>query len=347
MIDALKGKIYPTAVGSLPFTDPKQACEKILKSFKALPFWPQLTRRSFLENMYVQYAEKIPGIVVDLKEKRIYVDTRKDSSAEFEKLYERFLENDVDFFSISSQRAEGLYAFTDIVKGLKAKPAILKGQTIGPVSFGLTVTDDKRRALFYDIEQREALIKTLTMRARWQVRKLSETGLPCIIFIDEPYLSSIGSSYVSLKKQEAAFALNEMIDALHQEGASCGVHCCGNTDWGFLLGTGLDILNFDAYNFYEGIALYPDELSAFLKRGGMLAWGLVPTNEDVLKENDSTLLGRFEKALALLAKKGIKKEDILNSMIVTPSCGMGLLDEYLADMIIEQTVRLSEKLKGL
>lgn len=347
MTEALKGKFYPTAVGSLPYKDSKTACEKILKNFKDIPFWPQLIRRSFLENMYVQYSEKIPGIVVDTKEKRIYVDTQKVIPGDLEKLYEKFLENDLDFFSISKDHAEGLYEFIENVKRLDKKPKFLKGQIIGPISFGLTVTDEKKRSLFFIPAQKEVILKTLSMRARWQIRKLKETGVDCIIFIDEPYLASIGSSYINLKKEEVLLGLNEIIQAIHKEGAICGIHCCGNTDWGFLLGTDIDILNFDAYNFYESLSLYPKELEKFLKRGGMTAWGIVPTTQEVLKESDKSLLERIERVIALLTKKGLKSADILNSMIITPSCGLGLLDEYLAQIIMEHVVGVSEKLKKI
>lgn len=347
MIEELKGKFYPTAIGSLPYKDPKTACEKILGNFKEIPFWPQLVRRSFFENMYVQFSEGFPGAVVDIENKRIYVDTKKDLSKETEALYEKFLKDDVDSFSVSRDYAEGLYAFTELLTKTRAKPKFLKGHITGPVSFGLTVTDEKNRSLFYNTELKEALIKTLSMRARWQVRKLKETGINCIIFIDEPYLTSIGSSFVSLKKEEVLSGLGEVIQAVHKEESLCGIHCCGNTDWSILLTTRVDILSFDAYNFYETISLYPRELEAFLERGGILAWGIIPNTQELLKENYNSLVERLEKALDLLVKKGIKKNDILDSMIITPSCGLGLIDEYLSDIVIEQTVGFSEKLRKL
>jgi len=345
VIQELKGKFYPTSVGSLPYKDSKFACEKILKVFKEIPFWPQLIKRSFAENMYVQFSEKLPGVVVDSKEKRIYVDTQKDLSPELEKLYEKFLQNDLDFFAISRDHAEGLYELIEAVKKMSSKPKFLKGQITGPVSFGLTVTDDKRRSLFYNTEMKEAILKTLAMRVKWQIRKLKETGIDCIIIIDEPYLTSIGSSYVSLKKEDALLGLNEVISAIHQEGAICGIHCCGNTDWAFLLNTDVDIVNFDAYNFYESISLYPKELEAFLTKGGLLAWGIVPNGKEVLEESDDSLVERFKNASKLLINKGIKEKAILDSMLVTPSCGLGLADEHITTAVMDRLIGVSDKLR--
>lgn len=341
----LKGQFYPTATGSLPYKDSKIACEKILKNFKDIPFWPQLIKRSFFENMYVQFSQGLPGVVVDSKEKRIYVDTAKDLSKETENLYEKFLANDLDFFSITRDYAEGLYELVELLKKVSPKPKFLKGQITGPMSFGLTVTDENRRCLFYNPELKEALLKTLSMKARWQIRKLKETGINCIIFIDEPYLTSIGSSFINIEKEEALTSLNEIIRAVHTEGAICGIHCCGNTDWGLILNTDIDILNFDAFNFYESISLYPKELEAFLKRGGLLAWGIVLNTQDILKENKDSLIARLKEGLDLLVKKGIKKEDIFNSMLITPSCGLGLVEEHISDIVIKDTIEVSDELR--
>lgn len=345
MIQELRGKIYPTGIGSLPYKEAKPACDEILKNFHDVPFWPQLVKRSFLENMYVQFSEKFPGVVVDPDEKRIYIDTAKDLMPALEELYGRFLETDLEYFSISRDHAEGLYELVERVKASAVKPKFLKGQIIGPVSFGLTVADEKRRSIAYNPELKEALVKTISMRARWQIRKLKETQTPCILFIDEPYLASIGSSYINLKREDAFSQLNEVIRSIHDEGALCGIHCCGNTDWGLLLTTDVDVINFDAYIFADNLALYPVELKRFLERGGMLAWGIVPSTQDILKESDEGLIEKLNRAVEALAKKGIKKETIFDSMMITPSCGLGLNDEYLARMIIEHTGAIADKIR--
>ena len=47
----------PTALGSLPIVDPTEACRLMTQSFPAIPVWPQLPKRTYLENMYVQFSE--------------------------------------------------------------------------------------------------------------------------------------------------------------------------------------------------------------------------------------------------------------------------------------------------
>jgi hypothetical protein len=85
-----------------------------------------------------------------------------------------------------------------------------------------------------------------------------------------------------------------------------------------LLSTNLDILNFDAYGYLETLSLYPKDLKAFLERGGILAWGIVPTNEDVIKEDAQSLVRRFKEGVETLSKKGID-QTLLERAILTPS----------------------------
>ena len=54
----------PTIIGSMPHTDPSAACRQVAHYLKDIPAWPQLPNRSFLENMYVQYSQGFPGVVI-------------------------------------------------------------------------------------------------------------------------------------------------------------------------------------------------------------------------------------------------------------------------------------------
>ena len=115
--------------------------------------------------------------------------------------------------------------------------------------------------------------------------------------------------------------MNEVLQGI--EGLKA-IHCCGNTDWGLVLATDIDVLNFDAYGYANTLFLYPEEVMDFLKKGGILAWGIVPTNEeDLFKENADSLVARLENNMKTLAQKGISMDEILQSSIITPSCGLG------------------------
>jgi methionine synthase II (cobalamin-independent) len=180
------------------------------------------------------------------------------------------------------------------------------------------------------------------MKARWQVRLLKHLSEDVIIFIDEPYLVSIGSSFVNISKPDAVNAIEEIDGALKEEGAFSGVHCCGNTDWSLLLKSGIDIVNFDAYNFIKEFSLYSSDIEDYLKDNGTIAWGIVPSSDAALKESAASVEKKLEAALKALSDKGVNTDNM--SSIVTPSCGLGTLDENTASKILELTGSVSRKL---
>jgi len=335
----------PTCIGSVPHTDAKEICEKILTSFKNIPFWPQLPKRSFLENMYAQYSEGLPNIKIDEKKKSIYLDTSDNLSSKIEAVYEKYLSEDLGYFAITEAYAKGFYEFVKQVKNKKPKSLkFVKGQVTGPVSFGLAVVDEMRQPIFHNQELQEVLTKVLCMKIKWQVRKLKEICDKVIICIDEPYMVSIGSSYINIKPEEAAKRIKELVEEVHKEGAVAGIHCCGNTDWGMLLKMGIDIINLDAYDFIESISLYPEELKKFLQSGKCVAWGIVPTDAGK-EDNLDVLLDKLNKGFDILSRKGIERKSFLGSSLVTPSCGCGTLSVSQTEKVFELTLKISKKLK--
>jgi len=333
-----------TGIGSLPFKDSKTACRIISDCFSVIPFWPQLPKRSYLENMYVQFSETLPGLALDENNKTIHIDTFRVAE-DIEKVYERYLDNDLEFFKISEGHAQGFYESLDLLgspSGAAGKIKYFKGQITGPVSFALSLTDQNKRPVIYDKDLFEVLTKVLAMKARWQIKKIKEKTANIIMFIDEPYLVSIGSSFVNINMEEAVKKLDELIGSIKSSGALCGIHCCGNTDWSVLLKRGIDILSYDAYNYTKELLLYAADIKNFLNSGGTVAWGIVPSSEAVLGESKKALIERLKGGIKGLVDKGIDKDAI--SSIITPSCGLGTLDEGLAKKILELTRKLQDEL---
>jgi methionine synthase II (cobalamin-independent) len=329
----------PTGVGSLPHTDPDRAVEIVLSHFREVPYWPQLPRRTFLENMYVQYAAGLPGAAADGG--KLIVEGGESAEAEALAFYERFLTDDPAPFAIPEERAGGLARFLAAGRG---PYAAVKGQITGPVSFGLMITDRAKKPIFYDPVKRDILVKHLLRTAQWQVRELSRLSPEVILVLDEPYLASVGSAILSLSREEVIACLDEIFDGL--PGTICGVHCCANTDWGLVLGSRLDYLSFDAYGYADSLLLYPEEVRAFLSRGGRLAFGIVPTSsEGIARETPDSLAGRMEEILAGFEGRGIPRGDVVRAAFITPACGLGTVGEAEAERAILLAAELSALLR--
>jgi methionine synthase II (cobalamin-independent) len=351
----MKPRCLATAIGSLPHLDPAQAVEVVLASIPEAPIWPQLPQTGLNEHMEVQYSEGMPCVVIDAEKKRMYFDTSQDYSESFAAFYEAYMQamdpdsgtGDCSALAISAAYSKGIPALERALKAQVRRLPIVKVQTTGPCSFALTIVDENKRAIYYNEEFRDLVVKALAMKCRWQIQKFQPFAEKVICFIDEPILSAFGSStYVSVKREDVVSLIGEVVQAIHQDQAWAGVHCCGNTEWSILIDAGVDIINFDAFEYGETIAMYPEAVRKHLERGGMLAWGIVPTSAKIREQTVESLMALLEKRVDhLIEKSGIPRSLILEQAIITPSCGTGSLPVEDAEKVFRDLGNLSKALK--
>jgi hypothetical protein len=295
----------PTIIGSMPHTDPQAACRLILRYLKAIPVWPQLPNRSTEENMYAQFGQGFPGMVI--ADGRIAIDRSRDLDTGLEQLY-----------------------------------AACASNAYGPISWGLSVTDGVHYAV-YDDSLAEGMAKHLRLKASWQESVLRRLSKDAILFVDEPYLTSLGSAFVSLPSEKVVALLTETLGGI---AGIRGLHCCGNTDWPLLLSLPIHILSFDAYNYSGALSTYPEQVQSFLERGGAVAWGIIPNDEEALAgETVTSLKDRLEEAMAPYAGSGTPFKRLLEQALLTPSCGLASLSTEAAEHCLECLVQLSTKIR--
>lgn len=351
-----KPKCIATAIGSLPHKTAEAAVDVVLKSIPDAPIWPQVSARGLHEQMEIQYSEGMPCRVIDEEKGRMFFQTDGDYSEPFAVFYENYMtamdpdagNGDCSSMAITPEYSAGIYALEKRLKADAKKRPFVKVQTTGPCSFSLTVVDQNKRALYYNEEFRDMIVKALAMKCRWQIQKFKPYAENIICFVDEPILSAFGSStYVSVQREDVVAILQEMVDAVHADGAFCGVHCCGNTEWSILMDAGVDIVNFDAFEFGETIAMYPDHVKKHLQAGKMLAWGVIPTSVAIREQTVDTLVAQYEKVTQNLAdKSGLDLGLIREQTIITPSCGTGSMEIADAEKVFELDGKVSAALKA-
>lgn len=334
------------AIGSLPYNSVSDAINAVETYFPTIPFWPQLVKVNKNEDMTIQFLEGMPSFFES-------EDFRFDT--ENEKFFEDLEQFFIDYEEILAGNGALLEkyainyssAFVPFLK-LAEKSKFAKGQIIGPFTLGTTLLDKSGRCAIYDETLREIIVKTLTLKALWQVKKIKEVGAIPIIFIDEPSISQLGTSaYLTISQKDVINMLKEISDIIQQNGGLSAIHCCGKCDWSVPIETGINMVSLDGYSYAENLSVFYKQVKKFLERDGKIVWGIVPTlDKKALQDADlDIIMQKFDDAVKYLTKKGINEKLIISNSYVSPSCGAGSLSVELAVKAMKLTHDLSEKLK--
>lgn len=318
--------LLTTAVGSMPHLNPEEAVDLILGSLANAPHAPQLSRSDPREQMWIQFSENLPRFRVDLENLSYFFDTSGAPESEVETFYSRYLEvlegASADDFFVSPDYGRGIHVLLDRLAASGQKKKFIKVQVTGPLSFALTVTDENRKPIFYHPLFKDVAVKAMGLKAIWLIEKFSAYAENIIVFLDEPSLSAYGSSaFLGVSASDVTESLDDVISMVTSRGAMTAVHCCGNTDWGLLMETSVRAINFDAVDFMDSLAIYPDKLNNFLSRGGVLAWGAVANTPSVMREDADTVIRRVSNGVDLLVSKGVSRELLTEKLLITPACG--------------------------
>ena len=109
-----------------------------------------------------------------------------------------------------------------------------------------------------------------------------------------------------------------------------------------------DILSLDVYTNGEIFTSYASSIKKFLDRGGVLSWGIVPSNfEPFEKEDMDSLEKRLEGIWLILQKRGIDRDFLLSRSLLSQAtcCLVNPDGEKTVEAAFKMTKRLSERLR--
>lgn len=353
MINDFKPNGLPLLIGSLPIDDHLLAIKLVLEYTPEIPLWVQLPVFRE-EGMIAQFLPGLPGLTEE--NDKIFINTSgRNFDDDIIRFYEEYIsvtggEKDYDDtrFVLTPETAKGFFIFTGKINDLPVKPKAVKGQITGPVTLATSVSDHEGKAVFYNEDMRDAVVKLVGLKAGWQARRLAEFKVPVIIFFDEAALAGFGSSaFIGISTHEVAGCFEEVIDAVHKEAGLAGIHVCSNADWSVVLESSADIVSFDAYSYFDKFILYSDHIRKFLESGRMIAWGIVPTlrPEDIETENAFSLAENWKKKAKTLEPLGFDLRAVLAQSFITPSCGTGSLSLDHAIKVLSMTKQVSQILR--
>jgi len=323
-------------MGIMPHSDIERALEVALSL--DIPFWPQLPKVSYFEDMYVQALENFPGVRIDSVQQRIhfslplfyeelpsYFEKADDPhtfrlTKEFSLVYHRFLERDLSRYSA------------------------IRGQMISPISLGLKIVDENLKPIIYHDEVREVLFDFIQKKVNQQYQELRGKNHNAFVWVDDPGLALIFNALSGYTEFQARTDLDRFLEGL--EGPK-GVHLCAKPDWDFLLKSKIEILSFDSFNCGVVFVNYPS-LKDFVDRGGVISWGIVPTYTELLEqETIDSLVERLETFWEDLSRRGVDQKKLLGQSLLAPAtCNLLNPDkEKTVEKAFEVLNELSRKIR--
>lgn len=336
-----KPNFAATMMAFIPHRDLERAIQVVLENFPEAPCLPVL--RGGMRHM----LEGIPCLVFDREKRQVFLDPSTEREQELLEFYDRYEEQDLDYFATTPKTAPGFFALLERLK--EARPPELKWvvfQTAGPVLLADAIKQLDGNSSFYNETLRDMLTKGASIKSRWLEKKIKEElpGVEVVAGLPETTLVNFTSAGGTGTREEIIDAINGGFKGLN---CLTWIHCCANIDWTLLTDSSVDVINFDAYEYSNKIALYHNEFKVFLERGGMLGWGIVPVSDELIaKENVQSLVERLEQGIALLVNKDIDEELLASSSWLLPACDTITMTQEHADLAFNMTKEISHIMRS-
>lgn len=311
-----------TGIGSLPHRNAQEAVGFALGATPELPCIPTLPKRSPAEGMIAQAVVGIPGISVGQYGSLLVDAQRVDPQAE--------VTTDVEHGAFA-----GLRAFLERTRGYQGS---IKWQFTGPVTLGSAL---RRVGVPAEVAFDVAMNAVRSHLA--SIHSLVQRELPgCsqVVFIDEPDLASLMDESFPIAPETAIDLMSGAL-AVIEGHATMGLHSCSSVDPAILAAAGPAILSIPVS---ANLTAHAGALTGFLDRGGVIAWGVVPTHGPVMASAERS----WKKLTALwcdLVDGGCDAMRLRQQSLVTPACGLANHTETTADIVCAQVRDIGERVR--
>jgi hypothetical protein len=306
-------------VGSLPHRDAEAAAEFSLDAFDVLTL-PSLPRRSPAESPVAQALVGTPGVTLG-QYGAVAIDVaRLDPSADVST--ELWCDSFVGFQSCLDLAVER--GHTDPVKW----------QFVGPISVGLTL----RRAGAPSEVAFPLAVRVVRSHLE-SIITVVATALPespQLVVLDEPFLDDLMSHDFPIAPDEAVDLLSSAMAAVESR-ATVGVHACGEVDLATLMASGPKVLSLPAR---PALVAYAGYIDRFLRDGGSIAWGAVPT-EGPIGSSPGRAEGRLQALWRDLAERGCDPVRLRRQSLISPQCGLGGHTTSVAERVCATALAVS------
>lgn len=334
--------------GALPYESLESATRMQAKLFEQMPylaFYPSLDEE---DTLLKRTFTGIPG--VKIKGKKVVLKTTSNSYtqgiAKLDKAYNAPNEETLEPFEIESPF---LNKFLQIAKKFKSNFACV--HLLGPFTISQMLLNAAEEQVLADKSYRKLFIQAVCVKALWaifKIRSVSPRTTP-IIILEEPSLAQLGVLKRETEEITDELVINllaKVIEKLQMAGALVAVQCMDKCNWQIPIKAGADIISFDAYNNPNNLSIFPDDIIEFIKRGGKINWGIIPTmNESLVKGlTVDYMTQRLFATFEGLILAGVSEPYVYNSAFVSVQGNLDHLPVIFAEKAVMLATQLSQKI---
>ncbi|MCB0965906.1 MAG: hypothetical protein KDB37_03645 [Ilumatobacter sp.] len=309
-------------VGSLPHLSAGQAARFSFDRFD-VPTVPSLPRRSPAELAVAQALIGVPGVGLGQYGALAIDCAALDPEAP--------VATDLD-----GQQFIGLRAFLNEARDRGAVGPV-KWQFLGPISVGLALV---RAGASTEVAFPVALraVRSHLVAVQGLIAD-ALPGSPQLVVLDEPLAADLAEPGFPLAPDDAIDLLSGAM-AVVEPTATVGVHACGDADVATLLAAGPQVLSIPVQRSLLGVVGYLDR---FLRNGGWVAWGAVPTGGPI-GAGQPRAWQRLANLFCEMVQAGCDGDLLVQQCFVTSECGLGShgtgVAQHVAELLRETSLRM-------
>lgn len=248
--------------------------------------------------------------------------------------------------SLDQRRSRSLWAQDLDILEEHGLDSPIKIQVIGPLSLAATLERPRSGRILGDHgalrDVSESLAAGIAELAGDIRRRI---GVNLTVQIDEPHITSVLSGTIPtvsgfghhfpIDVHHADSLLRAVTGQIRHYGARAAVHCCGpDTPVNLLTGAGFTAISFDLGK--SG----PDDVWAQALDSGVELWpAVIPAIPD-----HTGISQRRDRLAAFVSALGFAVEDVHESLVVTPACGLDAVSEQDAVRALAHSQQLADSI---
>lgn len=334
--------------GALPYETLEPITRMQAKLFEQMPYLAFCPALDSEDTILKRTFTGIPGVKIKGKKVALKIasNSYKQGLTKLDKAYNTPTPENLEHFAIESPFLE---KFLQLTKKFKSNFACVN--LLGPFTVSQMLLNAAEEQTLADKSYRKLFIQAVCVKALWimnQIRTMSPRTTP-IIILEEPMLAQLGVLKREVEDLTDELVINllaKVIEKLQMAGALVAVQCMDKCNWQVPIKAGADIISFDAYNNPNNLSIIPEDVIEFIKRGGKINWGIVPTmNESLVKGLTVDYMAqRLDATFEGLILAGVSEPYVYNSAFVSVQGNLEHLPVIFAEKAIMIATQLAQRI---